>query len=272
MLIRAVIATLAIVTRGSAATSAPVRTAGRYLGGNAEVGQRRPAEGRAVARPDRAHRRVEAPVDGPVMVRRLNIDGDGQGDLGGHGGEQRAVFVYQLDSYRYWQEFLGRDDFSVRPVRGELHRRRPARRRGVHRRPVPDRRGAVRGHPAARHLLPGRHPDGRPADAGAAGAAPPARASTSGCSTRARSGPGDEIVKVAAGPERMTVAEVDALLYLPGHPADADRAGAAHPGAQPGLAGVVPGDARRAGVRRAATPASSPPRRRRPGPGSARCG
>ena len=45
------------------------------------------------------------------MVRRLNIDGDGQGDLGGHGGEQRAVLVYQIDSYRYWQQQLGRDDF-----------------------------------------------------------------------------------------------------------------------------------------------------------------
>ena len=30
------------------------------------------------------------PVDGPAMVRRLNIDGDGQGDTNGHGGEQRA--------------------------------------------------------------------------------------------------------------------------------------------------------------------------------------
>lgn len=28
------------------------------------------------------------PVRGPVMARRLNIDGDGQGDLVGHGGEQ----------------------------------------------------------------------------------------------------------------------------------------------------------------------------------------
>ena len=53
----------------------------------------------------------KAPVDGPVMVRRLNVDGDGQGDLGGHGGEHRAVFVYQLGSYRHWQEFLKRDDF-----------------------------------------------------------------------------------------------------------------------------------------------------------------
>ena len=54
----------------------------------------------------------KAPVDGPVTVRRLNVDGDGQGDLAGHGGEQRAVFVYQLDSYRHWQDFLHRDDFT----------------------------------------------------------------------------------------------------------------------------------------------------------------
>ena len=52
------------------------------------------------------------PVAGPQMARRLNIDGDGQGDLAGHGGEQRAVFVYQIESYRYWQEQLGRDDFT----------------------------------------------------------------------------------------------------------------------------------------------------------------
>ena len=43
----------------------------------------------------------KAPVDGPRMVHTLNVDGDGQGDLGGHGGENRAVLVYQLDSYRY---------------------------------------------------------------------------------------------------------------------------------------------------------------------------
>ena len=42
------------------------------------------------------------------MVRHLNIDGDGQGDLGGHGGVQRAVMVYQLDSYRYWEAQLNR--------------------------------------------------------------------------------------------------------------------------------------------------------------------
>jgi MOSC domain-containing protein YiiM len=46
------------------------------------------------------------------MVRRLNIEGDGQGDLAGHGGEQRAVLVYQLDSYRHWARELGRDDLT----------------------------------------------------------------------------------------------------------------------------------------------------------------
>jgi uncharacterized protein (DUF427 family)/MOSC domain-containing protein YiiM len=52
------------------------------------------------------------PVDGPAMVRRLNIDGDGQGDLAGHGGEQRAVLVYQAASYRHWQQHFGRDDLG----------------------------------------------------------------------------------------------------------------------------------------------------------------
>src|SRR4026209_1626635 len=54
----------------------------------------------------------KSPVTGPRMVRRLNIDGDGQGDLAGHGGEQRAVLVYQVESYRYWARFFGRDDLG----------------------------------------------------------------------------------------------------------------------------------------------------------------
>ena len=52
------------------------------------------------------------PVAGPAMARRLNIDGDGQGDLQGHGGEQRAVLVYQIGSYRHWARHFGRDDLS----------------------------------------------------------------------------------------------------------------------------------------------------------------
>lgn len=53
----------------------------------------------------------KASVKGPRRVRRLNIDGDGQGDTAGHGGEQRAVYVYQDASYRYWQNHLGRSNF-----------------------------------------------------------------------------------------------------------------------------------------------------------------
>jgi ferredoxin-NADP reductase/MOSC domain-containing protein YiiM len=54
----------------------------------------------------------KTPVDGPRLVRTLNIDGDGQGDLGGHGGPHRAVLVYQSDSLRYWSQVLGRDDLA----------------------------------------------------------------------------------------------------------------------------------------------------------------
>ena len=50
-------------------------------------------------------------VEGRQMVRKLNVVGDAQGDLAGHGGEQRAVFVYQMDAYHYWERFLGRKDF-----------------------------------------------------------------------------------------------------------------------------------------------------------------
>src|SRR5512142_653645 len=52
------------------------------------------------------------PVQGRCRVNRLNLEGDGQGDLSGHGGEQRAVFVYQIESYRYWQEQLKRPELG----------------------------------------------------------------------------------------------------------------------------------------------------------------
>ena len=54
----------------------------------------------------------KSPVPGPRMARRLNLDGDGQGDTAGHGGENRAVLVYQLDSYDHWRTYLGRDDLE----------------------------------------------------------------------------------------------------------------------------------------------------------------
>jgi MOSC domain-containing protein YiiM len=46
----------------------------------------------------------KSPVDGRRMVGKLDIDG--------HGGEHRAVFVYQMDSYHYWERFLVRNDFT----------------------------------------------------------------------------------------------------------------------------------------------------------------
>ena len=52
------------------------------------------------------------PVEGPRFVGRINVEGDGQADRVAHGGEHRAVFVYQIESYHYWQEHLGRDDFT----------------------------------------------------------------------------------------------------------------------------------------------------------------
>src|SRR5947209_19031814 len=55
----------------------------------------------------------KSPIPGRRMVRKLDIDGDAQGDLAGHGGEHRAVFVYQPDSYRYWERELKRHDFVL---------------------------------------------------------------------------------------------------------------------------------------------------------------
>jgi len=52
-------------------------------------------------------------VDGLQTVRRLNIDGDGQGDLAGHGGEYRAVFVYQTSACEFWARTLQRTDFTM---------------------------------------------------------------------------------------------------------------------------------------------------------------
>ena len=104
-------------------------------------------------------------VEGPRMVRRLNVDGDGQGDLAGHGGEQRAVFVYQLGSYRYWEGELGRDDF----VYGQFGENFTVEGLADDEVCIGDRfgigDGCVRGEPAASHVLPRRHPHGRPSHA-----------------------------------------------------------------------------------------------------------
>ena len=52
------------------------------------------------------------PVEGRRVVRILNSEGDAQADLASNGGEQRAVFVYQVNSYSYWEHFAARHDFT----------------------------------------------------------------------------------------------------------------------------------------------------------------
>ena len=67
------------------------------------------------------------PVNRRVQVKTLNIDGDGQADLIGHGGEMRAVLVYAFENYAHWGDRAQSDGLFVRPVWGELHRRTDAR-------------------------------------------------------------------------------------------------------------------------------------------------
>jgi ferredoxin-NADP reductase/MOSC domain-containing protein YiiM len=156
-------------------------------------------------------------VSGRVMARRLNLDGDGQGDLAGHGGEHRAVMVYQLDSYRYWQEQLQRDDFEYGQFGenltvdglpdnevciGDRYRIGSALFEVTQPRVTCYRVGIRMANPQMPSLLVAHKRPGfyfRVLQEGEISA-------------------GDEIVKVAEGPEQVTVAEVDALLYLPGHP------------------------------------------------------
>jgi ferredoxin-NADP reductase/MOSC domain-containing protein YiiM/ferredoxin len=157
------------------------------------------------------------PVRGRSQVRRLNIEGDGQGDLAGHGGENRAVFVYQLDSYEYWQHELGRSDFeygqfgenfTVRGLPddevciGDRFQIGEALFEVTQPRVTCYRVGIRMNDPQMPALLVSHRRPGfyfRVLREGAVR-------------------PGDPIVKVAAGPEAMTVTEVDGLLYLPGHP------------------------------------------------------
>ncbi len=156
------------------------------------------------------------PVRGRRMVRRLNIDGDKQGDLAGHGGEHRAVFVYQIESYRYWQDRLGRSDFTYGQFGenftvegmsddevcvGDRYRIGQALFEVTQPRVTCYRVGIRMNEPQMAALLTSSGKPGfyfRVLEEGEVEV-------------------GDEIVKVADGPERMTVAEINALLYLPGH-------------------------------------------------------
>jgi ferredoxin-NADP reductase/MOSC domain-containing protein YiiM/ferredoxin len=157
----------------------------------------------------------KSPITGRPMVRKLDIDGDAQADLAGHGGEHRAVFVYQMDSYHYWERFLGRNDFTFGQFGenftveglpdsevciGDRYRIGGAEFEVTQPRVTCYRVGIRMNEPRMPALLVAHHRPGfyfRVLHEGEVGA-------------------GDEIVKIADSPERMSVAEVDALLYLPG--------------------------------------------------------
>ena len=152
----------------------------------------------------------KSPVDGRRMARKLDIDGDAQADLAGHGGEQRAVFVYQMDSYHYWERFLGRSDFTFgqfgenftveglpdnEVCMGDRYRIGDAIFEVSQPRVTCYRVGIRMNEPRMPALLVAQHRPGfyfRVLQEGEVGA-------------------GDDIVKITDGPERISVAEVDAL-------------------------------------------------------------
>jgi ferredoxin-NADP reductase/MOSC domain-containing protein YiiM len=159
------------------------------------------------------------PVPGRCRVGRLNLEGDGQGDLAGHGGEQRAVFVYQIESYRFWREELKRSDF----VHGQF-----------------GENFTIEGLPDDAVCIGDRYQIG-----GALfevtqprvtcyrvgirlnESRMPALLTSSGRTgfyfrvlREGEVGAGDQITKVGEAKERMTVAEVNALLYSPDHARD----------------------------------------------------
>jgi len=159
------------------------------------------------------------PVQGSCRVRRLNLEGDGQGDLAGHGGEQRAVFVYQIESYRYWQEHLKRtgfvhgqfgENFTIEGLPddvvcvGDRYQIGNALFEVTQPRVTCYRVGIRMNEPQMPALLTS---SGRPGFY--------LRVLKEGTVCA-----GDEIVKVGNAEERMTIVEINALLYSPNHPRD----------------------------------------------------
>lgn len=157
------------------------------------------------------------PVQGRRRVGRLNVEGDGQGDPYGHGGKQRAVFVYQMESYRHWERELRRsgfafgqfgENFTVEGLPddevciGDRYRVGTALFEVTQPRVTCYRVGIRLEEPRMPALLTS---SGRPGfyfrvlEEGEVGA-------------------GDPIRLIERGPERMTVAEVNSLLYSSRHP------------------------------------------------------
>jgi ferredoxin-NADP reductase/MOSC domain-containing protein YiiM/ferredoxin len=178
------------------------------------------------------------PVAGRVFASRLNLAGDGQADLAGHGGEQRALMVYQLDSYRYWANHLGRSDFvhgifgenlTVEGLAdsevciGDRYRIGGAIFEVSQPRVTCYRLGLRLNYPEMPALVVSHRRPGfyfRVIEEGDIGA-------------------GDPIEKIADGPERISVAEIDGLLYSADHPIEALRRATRIPALSPGWQGSL---------------------------------
>jgi ferredoxin-NADP reductase/MOSC domain-containing protein YiiM len=161
----------------------------------------------------------KTPVTGRVRARKLNLDGDAQADLAGHGGEHRAVMVYQAESYQYWGETLQRKDFvygqfgenfTVEGLAdkevciGDRFRIGSAIFEVTQPRVTCWRVGISTGVPEMPALLVSHKRPGfyfRVIQEGDVGA-------------------GDMIERIANGNEKMSVADIDGLLYLKDHPTD----------------------------------------------------
>jgi MOSC domain-containing protein YiiM/ferredoxin-NADP reductase len=178
----------------------------------------------------------KSPADGRRHVSRLNVEGDGQGDLLGHGGENRAVYVYQLGSYSYWESRLGRSDFTYGQFGenftvegladdevciGDRFRIGTALFEVSQPRVTCYRLGIRMAEPRMPALLTSAGRPGfyfRVLEEGEIGA-------------------GDPIVRVSSDREHLTIVEANALLYLPPHPREALERALRIPALSPGWRG-----------------------------------
>jgi ferredoxin-NADP reductase/MOSC domain-containing protein YiiM/ferredoxin len=168
------------------------------------------------------------PVSGRVFARRL--------DLNGHGGEQRAVMVYQLEAYRYWERELARNDFEYGQFGenftveglpddevciGDRYKIGTAVFEVTQPRVTCYRLGIRMKNPEMASLVVSHGKPGfylRVISEGEVGA-------------------GDEIQKIADGPDNMSVAEIDSLLYAKNHDLNRIAIAACIPALSPGWKG-----------------------------------
>ena len=205
----------------------------------------------------------KSPVAGRRQVGRLNVEGDAQADLVGHGGEHRAVYVYDESAYRHWSRELGRDDlveghfgenFTVAGMPddevcvGDRYRIGGALFEVTQPRVTCHKLGIRMNEPQMPALM---YVHGRPGfylrvlEEGEVGA-------------------GDAVERVAVGPGAMTVRDVSALLYLPGHTVERLERAIAIPALSEGWRGsfralLEQASEGAAGNRGLAPPSSGPP-------------